>query len=122
MAHQGARLPEAKRREFVEWVDELEYKVHKIPREDIVVYLYVPWQIGTELSKRKGLRNYIGTGQDIAEKDINHRRESEKMYLSLLKSRKNWVKIDCVENGRILSKETIHQKILSALKERKIIA
>jgi len=32
MAHQGARLSPDKRQEFLEWIDELEYKVHKIPR------------------------------------------------------------------------------------------
>jgi len=121
MAHQGARLPKDKQREFVSWVDELEYKVHKIPREDIVVYLYVPWHIGMELTKQKGLRAYIGTGQDIMEKDLLHRQASEAMYLSLAKSRKNWIKIDCVEDGKILPKEIIHQKILASLREKKII-
>lgn len=121
MAHQGAKLEKNLQDEFVNWIDELEYKVHKIPRENIVVYLYVPWKIGMELTKQKGLRRYIGTGQDIAEKDIHHRQKAERMYLSLVKSRKNWVRIDCVENGKILQKDTIHQKILFTLKERKII-
>lgn len=121
MAHQGARLGKNRQSEFINWIDELEYKVHKIPRENIVIYLYVPWQIGMELTKQKGTRGYIGAGQDIAEKNIRHRQESEKMYLSLAKTRKNWVRIDCVENGKILPKETIHQRILSVLKEQKII-
>jgi len=121
MAHQGARLPEASRKEFVSWIDELEYKVHKIPREDVVIYLYVPWKIGLELTKKKGLRGYIGGGQDIAEKDVHHRQEAEAMYVSLAKSRKNWVKIDCVEEGTILPKDIIHEKILAALKSKKII-
>jgi dTMP kinase len=121
MAHQGARLPKNLQREFVHWVDELEYKEHKIPRENIVIYLYVPWKIGMELTKQKGHRDYIGSGQDIAETDSHHRQEAEKMYLSLVKTRKNWVRIDCFENGELLSKEAIHKKILSALKERNII-
>lgn len=53
MAHQGARLPEKERKEFLDWIDELEYKVHKIPREDIVIYLHVPWKVGMELTKKK---------------------------------------------------------------------
>ncbi|MCX6792380.1 MAG: nucleoside 2-deoxyribosyltransferase [Candidatus Gottesmanbacteria bacterium] len=122
MAHQGAKLATNLQGEFINWIDELEYKVHKIPRENIVIYLYVPWRIGMELTKQKGRRGYIGAGQDIAETDIRHRQESETMYLSLAKSRKNWVKIDCVEHGQILPKEVIHQKIISTLIERKIIA
>lgn len=121
MAHQGARLPPEKRSEFVEWVDELEYKVHKIPREDVVVYLYVPWQIGLELTQKKGERGYIGNGQDIAEKDIKHRQEAEAMYLKLAKERQNWILINCVKDSQILSKETIHQMITRSLKEKKLI-
>lgn len=121
MAHQGAKLPSTKRKEFVEWLDELEYKVHKIPREDIVVYLYVPWKIGLELTKKKGERRYIGNGQDIAEKDVQHRIETEKMYLQLAKDRKNWILINCVHNGAMPPKEEIHQKIIDALKAKNVI-
>jgi hypothetical protein len=44
------------------------------------------------------------------------------MYVSLAKEHKNWVLIECVENGVILSKEAIHEKILAVLKEKNIIA
>lgn len=121
MAHQGARLPENKRREFIEWIDELEYKVHKIPREDIVIYLYVPWRLGLELTAKKGLRAYIGKGQDIAETDLKHREEAENMYLTLAKTRRNWIKIDCLQQGHLLPKEKIHGLIVEALKKRKLI-
>lgn len=121
MAHQGARVPPKKRAEFLEWLDELEYKVHKIPREDVVVYLYVPWQIGLNLTAKKGDRGYIGKGQDIAEKDTKHRQEAEKMYLKLARERKNWIMINCVKVGKILSKEEIHTLVVKALKSKNII-
>lgn len=121
MAHQGARLPPGKRGEFLDWIDELEYKVHKIPREDIVIYLHVPWQIGKELTKKKGERAYLGARKDILEADMAHRQESERMYLGLAKKRKNWVALECVENGAILSKEAIHRKVLDILTQRHLI-
>ncbi len=122
MAHQGARLPEDKRAEFLDWIDELEYKVHKIPREDIVIYLHVPWQFGMELTKKKGERGYLnGKAADIAEADITHRQASEAMYLSLAKRRRKWVIIECVEDGNMLSKEAIHEKILTVLRDKKLI-
>jgi dTMP kinase len=122
MAHQGARLPKEKQDEFIQWLDELEYKVHKIPREDVVIYLYVQWKIGYKLTLLKKERKYVNGQLDIAEKDMNHRRQSEDLYLRLARERKNWITIDCVENGKILPKEVIHQKILTALNERKIIS
>lgn len=122
MAHQGARLPEEKRKEFLEWIDELEYKVHKIPREDIVIYLHVPWRAGVELTQKKGERAYLGDRKDILEADTTHRQASEEMYLQLAKKRKNWVLVECVDDGKILSKEAIHQKILAVLHAKKLIS
>jgi len=122
MAHQAAKLPEGKRKEFISWLDEMEYKVHKIPREDVVVYLYVPWKIGYELTLKKEERKYAKGKLDIAEADIKHRIESEGMYLRLAKERKNWIKIDCIDkNGTILPKEVIHAHIIKALQEKHII-
>ncbi|MFH0749687.1 MAG: hypothetical protein V1917_02070 [Candidatus Gottesmanbacteria bacterium] len=122
MAHQAAKLPEEKRKEFISWLDEMEYKVHKIPREDVVIYLYIPWKIGYELTLKKEQRKYTKGKLDIAEADMKHRAESEVMYLRLAKERKNWITIDCVsDKGTLLSKEVIHEKIIRALKEKYII-
>ena len=105
-------------KKFIEWLDELEYKQHKMPRPDLVVYLYVPWKIGLELTAKKaGKRKYI-KGLDIAEKDLKHRIESEKMYFFLAKTEKNWLTINCVDkNEKLLSKEEIHKKVVEAIKK-----
>lgn len=122
MAHQGARISEDKRKEFLDWIDELEYKQHKIPREDIVIYLHVPWQVGMELTKKKGERQYIGNGKDILESDIEHRKSAEAMYLALARKRKNWTVIECVgDDGALLPKETIHGQVLELLRKKRII-
>jgi len=123
MAHQVARVEEKKQKQFIDWLDELEYRVHKIPREDIVVYLYVPYKIGLQLTKKKKKRDYTnGKSLDIAEKDIDHRIKSEKMYLKLAKLNPHWLKIDSVDKkGNLKSIENIHKKILSELKKKKIL-
>jgi dTMP kinase len=121
MAHQGSKLPLDKRNDFVSWLDELEYKVHKIPREDVVVYLYVPWKIGYELTLNKETRKYIKGKLDIAESDINHRKSTEEMYLKLARERKNWIRIDCAPDGKILPKLEIHRMVIESLQKRKLI-
>lgn len=121
MAHQSAKFStEKERKDFLKWIYELEYKVHKIPKEDLVVYLYVPWEIGLFLTKNKPIRHYLeGENADIHEKDLKYRQAVEKMYLELAKKYKHWVKIDCVENGKLLSsKEEIHKKIIKLLIEK----
>ena len=110
LAHQAAKMPEREREKFVEWLSELEYRVHKMPKEDLVIYLFVPWQIGMELSQQ-ARKEYLKGKKDIAEVNSKHLEETEKMYHYLLKKKKNWVKIDCVKNGNLKSKEEIQKEI-----------
>jgi dTMP kinase len=122
MAYQGARFSnEKERNKFLDWVYQLEYKINKIPKEDLVIYLYVPWQIGLALTAKKGERRYLSGKSDIIEKDILLRQKVEKMYLKLAKNKKNWVIINAVENNKILPIETIHKKIIKTLVDKKII-
>jgi len=122
MAHQAAKLPDTKKQEFIDWLDEMEYKVHKIPREDIVIYLFVPWKIGYELTLKKDARTYVNGKTDIAEKDLTHRKLTETMYLTLAKQRKNWIVIKCVDQkGALRSKDDIHKEIVETLLTRHII-
>ena len=120
MAHQGAKFKDEKERgEFLKWIYALEYKVHKVPKENLVIYLYVPWKVGLELTQTKDARSYLkGQKQDIAEKDLNHRIASENMYLELAKKYKHWFKIDCVENGVMQSKEQIHKKVVEIIQNK----
>ncbi len=119
MAHQGAKFKtEAERETFITWIYELEYKVHKIPKEDLVIYLYVPWQIGATLIAKRGDGKYLEGKKDIHETDEQYRASVETMYLSLAEKHKHWVKIECVENGQLLSKQAIHEKIIAVLREK----
>ncbi len=123
MAHQGAKFTnETEKKEFLKWIYDLEYKVHKMPKEDLVIYLYVPWKIGIELSDKKiNDQKYLQGKKDIEEKNLKNRIESEKMYLEFSNKYRHWVKIDCLENNRLLSPQIINQKIIKILKEKKII-
>lgn len=106
LAHQSAKIKDEKEKEkFIKWLEKLEYEVYKIPQENLVIYLFVPWQIAIKLK----------TGQDLAEKDIHYRIASEKMYLQLSKKYQHWIKIDCISGGKLLSPKAIHQKIVLAI-------
>lgn len=123
IAYQGAKFSNIKEREeFNKWVYQLEYKIHRIPKENIVVYLYVPWEIGIELTNKKGGREYLaGNKKDIHEVDMEYRQRVEQMYLELAKKNKHWVKINCMENKKLLSPANIHKKILAILKKKSVI-
>ena len=117
MAHQAAKCKtEKERADFLKWVYELEYKVHKIPKENIVIYLHVPYQLGIKLTEKRGTPAYLeGATQDIEEKDLNNRIQTEAMYLMLCKKYRHWKKIDCVKDGKLLPAQEIHKQILELL-------
>jgi dTMP kinase len=100
----------------------MEYDAFGIPREDLVIFLYVPFTFSQKLIEQKNHRKYLGKVKDIHESNMTLMREVEKEYLSLSKKYKHWVKIDCVKKDAILSREEIHVKIIETLKQKKIIS
>lgn len=123
MAHQAGRVEKKKRTEFLNWLTEMEYKVHKLPKEDLVIFLHVPFEVGQKLVDKKEVRGYVaGKKRDIHEASQRHLREAEEMYLSLTKKFKHWIRIDCLDkNGKILSREKIHKRIVDLLTKKGII-
>lgn len=123
MAHQAAKFMQKNdQEEFLKWEYEMEYKVHKIPKEDIVIYLYVPWQYGISLTKKKGNRAYLqGKSEDIHESNLSYRQAVESMYLALVRRYPHWVMITCVEDNKVLSPQAIHKKILTVLLRKNIL-
>jgi dTMP kinase len=117
--HQGGKITNIKKRqEFIEWLDEMEYKVFKIPKPNIVFYLDLPLKVALKLIKERDLikkRNYLGHKKDVHEKDVNFLKNSYKAAQWLSKNQKNWITIDCVKNGMIDSRENIHKKIYYAI-------
>ncbi len=110
MAHQAAKCKTEKERdEFLKWIYELEYKVHKIPKENLVIYLHVPYLFATELARKRAVLK--GIELDIAEKSLNHQKKSEEMYLMLAKKYKHWRQIDCIQNNRMQTIEEIQIQI-----------
>lgn len=121
--YQSAKLPKSERTEYTDWQFEMEYKVFGIPKEDIVIFLYVPFAVSQQLLAKKEARKYMGNARakDIHESNVELMHEVEKVYLEFCKKYPHWVKIDCTKNGEILSKETIHKKILDILRRKKIL-
>ncbi|OGH11291.1 MAG: hypothetical protein A3B38_00500 [Candidatus Levybacteria bacterium RIFCSPLOWO2_01_FULL_36_13] len=117
LAHQSGRLPKEKRRSFIDWNIELEYYVNGLPREDAVVFLYVPHKNARKLLKKRQRR-----GLDIAENDQEYLSGAEEGYLYLADRFDHWIKIDCVdEKGKILPKNEIHKRIVLELSSRHLI-
>jgi len=119
IAYQIAKVKATERKNFLKWANTLEYKIFGIPREDLVIFLYVPCDIAQKLIKKKPPRSYLkGNRKDQYEENFLYLQKVEKMYLWLNMHKKNWVKINCVENKIILAPKIIHNRIVSVLKTR----
>ncbi len=121
--HQGGKIKSAaKRQAFIEWLNEMEYKVFKIPKPDIVLYLSVPLDLSLKMMKERNLaskRNYVGTKKDVHEVDTEFQKNSRASALWLAKTQKNFLKIDCAPKKKILSRDAIHETVYE--KVRKVL-
>lgn len=116
MAYQSAHLTKNDREAFWDWLVEMEYKVHKIPKEDVVVFPYIPLKVALVLKKARGKE------KDINEEDMKFMTKVVGAYLALAKKFKHWIKIECVDkSGKLLSREEIHKRVVEALRKRGII-
>lgn len=120
--HQGGKIANTKKRAaFLEWLAEMEYEVFKIPKPDAVFYLSVPIPVVLKLiaeRNKDNSRSYLGKKKkDVHEKDVKFLENSRKSALWLAKTQKNWIKIECVKNGVLDTRENIHNEIYEKIKK-----
>jgi len=116
MGHQAGKIKDPiKRKDFLEWLEELEYNFFKIPKPNLTILLFVPYVVAQKLVENKGHREYIGEKKkDIHEDDKQHLLDAEQAYLEVAKS-KGWAIIDCTKGDKILSIDEIHEKVWSVV-------
>lgn len=118
--HQGAKINDAaQRKEFLDWLEKMEFKIFKIPKPDLVVYLDVPLEISQKLLKNKAKsrkKRYLNGKKDVHESDLNHLENAQKSALDLVAKFNNWVMIDCTRDDKLMSKKEINDLIYKELK------
>ena len=123
MGHQGGKIKNAKkRRQYLDWVYDLEYNILGIPKPDVNLILHVTPKISQQLVDKKGERKYLkGKKRDIHEDDLNHLRDAEQTYLEISKKYPKFKIIECVENNKILPPQIIHEKIWQTIAKSSLI-
>ncbi len=119
--HQGGKIKSAKKRkDFILWLDEMEYGVFKIPRPDVTFYLDVPTKISLRLMEErnnKQKRAYLKKKKDVHENDTSFLVNSRKSALWLSENLKNFLKISCANGAELRSREDIHDEIYAKVKK-----
>ncbi len=118
MGHQGAKLKERRdRREYFNWLENLEHDLMGLPRPDLTIILHVPAELAQRLVDRKGRRAYIRRKRDLHEADLKHLQAAEQTYLEMARQF-DYKIIECVEKGKMLSPAEIHEKIWAAVSKQ----
>jgi dTMP kinase len=116
--HQGGKFDDDKKRqEFIEWLDKMEYGTFNIPQPDGIIYLDVPIRIALKLMDKNAdellqEKKYLQDGDvDTVEDSTDYLENSREAALKTVKERNNWYRIQCTNNGELLSKQAIHKKV-----------
>jgi dTMP kinase len=119
LAHQGARIAPRNRKAFLQWLLELEYKIHGIPREELIILLRVPAAQAQRLVERKAKRNYTRKKKDLQEADLKHLKEAAKVYDRLAHAR-HWLTIECFDDGagKLRPPKEIHEELVRRIEAR----
>ena len=108
------KLPPEQWDYYLEWLFDYEYEKLGLPKPDKVIYLQVPIDISQSLLSKR----YAGNEgrKDIHESNIKFLQDC-KNAAEYVAKQYDWEIVSCSENGKILSIEEIHKKILSAVKK-----
>lgn len=114
LLHQGAKFGSdlQARNKFIDLISKIELEELRIPKPDTVLYLTIPFEIFLKrMESRKQDQKLI---IDTLESDEEYIRAAIDRGESIAKHCA-WQVVDGVEGGRELSREEVHQKVLTAL-------
>lgn len=115
--HQGGKIFDArKRKEFLLWLDEMEYGVFKMPRPHMVIYLDVPimTSVGLLRHAQQKKKKYLKEGKsDLVEQSMDYLSNARNSAIWLSRTQKNWHRIQCVKDGSLRAIGDIHEEIMS---------
>lgn len=113
--HQASKLDEKERPDYISWLFDFEYNKLGIPEPSLSFFLDVP----PEVSVKNMAKRYSGdeTRKDIHEKDVKYLENCYNTAVSVFSDGKITV-VPCVENGDMLSAETISEFIFKEIKKK----
>ncbi|MDR0369200.1 MAG: thymidylate kinase [Candidatus Peribacteria bacterium] len=117
MGHQAGKISNLTERDtYLDWVEHFEYEVMKIPRPDINIFLYVDPEISRNLALDVGKVN-MDKSKDIHENDASHMEQASKAF-KYVANKYGWSKIDCIDDGKMRTREDISEELLEIVKEK----
>lgn len=117
MVHQASKIKDLdEKKEYLNWLEDLEYEKMGIPRPDLVIFLNMPTEMAVKLMAER--KNKI-TGEekkDIHERDKEYLKESHANACKIANTY-NWKEIKCSDGERIKTIEEIGEDVFSLVKK-----
>lgn len=117
MIHQAGKIEDdAEKEKFLEWLNDFEFRLYKLPVPDVTLFLDMPPEYGRELMRGRA-NKFSGTETlDIHESDADYLQKSYKNAVFVAK-KFVWKHILCVKNSKIRSINDIQDEIRAVADE-----
>ncbi|MDR2540822.1 MAG: deoxynucleoside kinase [Candidatus Peribacteria bacterium] len=117
MGHQAGKIHDLSQRDtFLNWLDNFEYEVMKIPRPDVNLFLYVDPEISRSLALGVQKTN-MDKGKDVHENDAEHMKHASEAF-KYVADKFSWITVDCIQDGHLRSREEISEGIINIIKQK----
>ena len=117
MVHQASKIKDLdEKKQYLNWLEDLEYEKMGIPRPDLVIFLNMPTEMAVKLMAER--KNKI-TGEekkDIHERDKEYLKESH-VNACKIANTYNWKEIKCSDGERIKTIEEIGEEVFSLVEK-----
>lgn len=115
MLHQGSKIEnEEERKEFLLWLEHVEYTIFGLPQPDQTIMLFVNPEHSEKILNRM-LQEGSKT-PDLAEKDREHQRRVAMCMKWLVSVKQNWSTVHCSSSEGLRTREDIHEEIYGIVK------
>lgn len=105
MAHQGGKITtQEKRFQFFKKMEVLEFDLLELPKPDLVILLYVPYQFSLKLQRLREEK------PDLNEIDIINLKRAEQTYLEL-RALYKFKMIECTRSDKMREINDIHEEV-----------
>ncbi len=115
--HQGGKITDnKKRKEFLSWLEKMEFEVFKLPRPNMIIYLDVPVKITQELLAKddnQKKKKYQNGKKDVVENNLRYLEKSRVSAIKMIKENNHWTTINCVKDEKLREIKDISEEILN---------
>ena len=112
--HQASKLPDEERKDYLDWLFDLEYRLLELPAPDLVFYLDMPTEVTEKLMRRR--EQAAGSSADIHEQDTAYLRACRENARGIAAGC-GWRLVNCSRDGSPRTVEDIHGEVYGLVKE-----